>query len=98
MAPAPASARTASCAVSAIPGSQSRHRNASPTPMRTPAKSRLPACAMKPAGYPGRIKRGKPEGYVGDAARQQPRRVKGEGQRYDTFGRPAPDRDLQADI
>ena len=47
---------------------------------------------------PGRIKRGKPEGYVGDATRQQPRRIESERQRYDAFGRPAPDRDLQADI
>src|SRR5438445_609801 len=43
--PETAIALTASCAVSAIPGSQSRHRNGSPTPMRTPARSRVPAWA-----------------------------------------------------
>jgi hypothetical protein len=35
---------------SAIPGSQSRHRNGSPTPMRTPARSRVPACAIDTGG------------------------------------------------
>jgi hypothetical protein len=49
-APACASAFTDSWTVSAIPGSQSPHRNGSPTPIRTPARSRLPARAIKPPG------------------------------------------------
>ena len=79
-APARTRASTASCTVSAIPGSQSRHRNGSPTPMRTPVRSRAPACAINARRIDaGGIERGKAVGEIGDAARQKTRRVEREG-------------------
>jgi hypothetical protein len=73
-------------------------QNGSPTPMRTPARSRAPARAMKPPGsMPAGSSAAKPDATSQTLRARRPGVSKGRGQRHDAIGRPAPERDLQAD-